>query len=53
MIQKVMEEAQYLHKVLLMRVASTITMKGLTASHASLFEALHDVYLVSIGNLVQ
>jgi hypothetical protein len=31
-----------------MRIASTIIMKGLMASCASFFEALHDVYLVSI-----
>jgi hypothetical protein len=31
-----------------MRITSTIIMKGLMTSCASLFEALHDVYLVSM-----
>jgi hypothetical protein len=43
-----MEEAQDRQKGFLMGIASTIIMKGLTNSCASLFEALHNVYLVSM-----
>jgi hypothetical protein len=31
-----------------MHITSIIIMKGITTIHASLFEALHDVYLVSL-----
>jgi prefoldin subunit 5 len=48
MIRKGMEYVQDQHKGLSVRITSTIIMKGLTASCASLFEALHDVYLVSM-----
>jgi hypothetical protein len=47
-IQKGMEEAQDQHKGLPMHITLTIIMKGLVASRASFFEALHDVYLVPI-----
>jgi hypothetical protein len=49
-IRKGMEEAQDRHKGLSMHIASTIIMKGLMASHASFFEVLHNVYLVSVCN---
>jgi hypothetical protein len=48
MIRKGMEEVQDRQKGLSMCIASTIIMKGLMASCASFFEALHDVYLVSL-----
>jgi hypothetical protein len=47
-IQKGMEEAQDRHKGLLMRIMSTIIMKGLATSRSSLFEVFHDVCLVSM-----
>ena len=43
-----MEEAQYRHKSFPMRIVSTIIMKGVMASRASFFEALHDIFLVSM-----
>jgi hypothetical protein len=43
-----MEEAQDRQKGLSIHITSKIIMKGLTTSHASLFEALHDVFLVSL-----
>jgi hypothetical protein len=47
-IRKRMEEVHDRAKGLSMRIASNIIMKGLTASCASLFEALRDVYRASV-----
>jgi hypothetical protein len=47
-IRKGMEEVHDREKGFLMRIASTIIMKGLMTSCASLFEVLHDVYLASV-----